>query len=383
MTRPAILVLENGRAFRGRAFGAEGESFGEVVFNTSITGYQEILTDPSYAGQIVVMTAPEIGNTGVNRDDLEAARPACAGLAVRELSPRVSSWRAERALERDMEDSGLIGIEGIDTRALTRVLRDDGAMRGAISSTTLDPGQLVERVLASPKMDGLDLVPRVTCREPYQWDQPSWRPPDDPGPLVPPADLHVVAYDFGIKRNILRQLRDVGCRVTVLPATTPPSDALALDADGFFLSNGPGDPAAVTYGIEATRQLVGSGRPVFGICLGHQILSLALGARTFKLPFGHHGGNHPVLDLATGKVEITSQNHGFAVSEEGLPEGPEQGIEKTHINLYDRTVEGIRLRGRPVSGIQYHPEASPGPHDAAYLFRRFADTMRGPTGAKD
>jgi carbamoyl-phosphate synthase small subunit len=325
MRPPALLVLENGRAFRGRGFGAEGQTTGEVVFNTALTGYQEILTDPSYAGQIVVMTAPEIGNTGVNDEDLEAARPVCAGLAVREASLRVSSWRAERDLDRYMVDSGL------------------------------------------------DLVPRVTCAERYGWDQPSWRAPDLAAAPPPPAELHVAAYDFGIKRNILRQLRDLGCRVTVLPATTPAEQALALGADGFFLSNGPGDPAAVTYGVETTRALVGSGKPVFGICLGHQILGLALGARTFKLPFGHHGGNHPVLDVATGKVEITSQNHGFAVAPDGLP----AGAERTHINLYDQTTEGIRLIDRPVFGIQYHPEASPGPHDASYLFGRFVATMRG------
>ena len=369
---PALLVLENGRAFRGRGFGAEGESTGEVVFNTAITGYQEILSDPSYAGQIVVMTAPEIGNTGVNREDLEAARVAAAGLAVREASLRVSSWRAERALDTFMAEAGVVGIEGIDTRALTRVLRDEGAMRGAISTVTRDPEELRARVVASPEMSGLDLVPRVSCREPYRWDEPSWRPPDSAGPPPPPADLHVVAYDFGIKRSILRQLRDAGCRVTVVPATAPVREALDLGADGFFLSNGPGDPAAVSYGVAAARELVASGAPVFGICLGHQILGLALGAKTFKLPFGHHGGNHPVLDVATGKVEITSQNHGFAVAEGGLPEG----AEATHINLYDRTIEGIRLIDRPVFGIQYHPEASPGPHDATYLFGRFVAAMR-------
>ena len=372
---PALLVLENGRTFRGRGFGAEGESTGEVVFNTAMTGYQEILTDPSYAGQIVVMTAPEIGNTGVNPEDLEAAGVAAAGLAVREASLRVSNWRAERALDRFMADSGVVGIEGIDTRALTRALRDDGAMRGAISTVTLDPAELRARVLASPEMSGLDLVPRVSCREPYRWDEPSWRAPDLHGvgstPL-PPAELHVVAYDFGIKRTILRQLRDVGCRITVVPADAPARDLQGLGADGFFLSNGPGDPAAVTYGVAAARELVDSGKPVFGICLGHQILGLALGAKTFKLPFGHHGGNHPVLDVATGKVEITSQNHGFAVAEGGLPDG----AKATHINLYDRTIEGIRLIDRPVFGIQYHPEASPGPHDATYLFGRFVAAMR-------
>jgi carbamoyl-phosphate synthase small subunit len=374
--RPAVLVLENGRVFRGTGFGAEGESLGEVVFNTAMTGYQEIVTDPSYAGQIVVMTAPQIGNTGTNREDLEAVRPACAGLAVREMALRPSSWRSEQALDRSMAESGLVGIEGIDTRALTRALRDQGAMRGAVSTTAIGAAaeaELLARVRSSPDMTGLDLVPRVTCAAPYTWDEPSWSPPDQPRLPPAPAELHVAAYDFGIKRNILRLLRDAGCRVTVLPATTPARDALALGADGYFLSNGPGDPAAVTYGIEAVRELVAADRTVFGICLGHQILALALGARTFKLPFGHHGGNHPVLDLGTGKVEITSQNHGFAVAADGLP----PGSHSTHVNLYDQTVEGIRVENRPVFGIQYHPEASPGPHDAGYLFGRFVAAMRG------
>ncbi|HKE15909.1 MAG TPA: glutamine-hydrolyzing carbamoyl-phosphate synthase small subunit [Kofleriaceae bacterium] len=375
--RPAVLVLENGRVFRGTGFGAEGETLGEVVFNTAITGYQEIITDPSYAGQIVVMTAPQIGNTGTNQEDLEAARPACAGLAVRELSLRASSWRAERALDRAMAESGLVGIEGIDTRALTRSLRDQGAMRGAISTIAAGPAgeeELVARVRESPSMAGLDLVPRVSCAARYTWDEPSWCPSDQPrAGALPAPELHVAAYDFGIKRNILRLLRDAGCRVTVLPATTSGEEALALGADGYFLSNGPGDPAAVTYGIAAVAQLVASGAPVFGICLGHQILALSLGARTFKLPFGHHGGNHPVLDIVTGKVEITSQNHGFAVAAEGLP----AGVHRTHVNLYDQTVEGIGVEGQPVFGIQYHPEASPGPHDAGYLFGRFVASMRG------
>jgi carbamoyl-phosphate synthase small subunit len=375
--RSAVLVLENGRVFRGTSFGAEGETLGEVVFNTAMTGYQEIISDPSYAGQIVVMTAPQIGNTGTNQEDLEAAQPACAGLAVREVSLRASSWRAERALDRAMAESGLVGIEGIDTRALTRALRDQGAMRGAISTVVAGPAaeeELVARVRESPSMAGLDLVPRVSCTARYTWDEPSWCAPDRPRVgALPAPELHVAAYDFGIKRNILRLLRDAGCRVTVLPATTSGEEALALGADGYFLSNGPGDPAAVSYGIAAVGQLVASGKPVFGICLGHQILALALGARTFKLPFGHHGGNHPVLDIGTGKVEITSQNHGFAVAAEGLP----PGVHRTHVNLYDQTVEGIGVDGQRVFGIQYHPEASPGPHDAGYLFGRFVASMRG------
>jgi carbamoyl-phosphate synthase small subunit len=373
VSRDAILVLESGRVFRGTALGARGDSTGEVVFNTSLTGYQEVLTDPSYAGQIVVMTAPQIGNTGVNDDDLESAKPFCAGFVVREASELVSSWRAEGELAAYLERHAIVGIEGVDTRALTRALRDGGAQRGAIShGDTVE--SVLRRIRESPTMEGLDLASRVTTETRYEWDQPGWVAPDqrDRRPPPPPDDLHVVAYDFGIKRNILRDLRDVGCRVTVLPAQTPAAEALAIDADGFFLSNGPGDPAAVGYARDTVRGLVGSGRPVFGICLGHQILGLALGARTFKLPFGHHGGNHPVKDLATGKVEITSQNHGFAVDLASLPEG----VRCTHVNLYDDTCEGVELTGSPVFSVQYHPEASPGPHDAAYLFGRFVEAMR-------
>jgi carbamoyl-phosphate synthase small subunit len=362
----ALLALEDGTVFRGVGFGAEGESFGEVVFNTALTGYQEVITDPSYAGQIVVMTAAEIGNVGTNRDDAEAPRPACAGFAVRELSPAVSSWRAERSLDRFLGDHGIVGIADIDTRALTRRLRTAGAMRGAISTATLDAEELVARVRRSPGMEGRDLVREVTCRERYTWHEPSW------GATPGPAELHVVAYDFGIKRHILQSLRDLGCRTTVVPATTPAAHALAVGADGYFLSNGPGDPAALPYAAEAARALVDSGAPVFGICLGHQILGLALGGRTYKLRFGHHGANHPVMELATGKVEITSQNHGFAVDVASL----EGRATLTHVNLNDRTVEGMRLEGRPVFSVQYHPEASPGPHDAAYLFGRFVALMR-------
>ncbi len=376
--RDAVLMLENGRAFHGTALGAEVERFGEVVFNTSMTGYQEILTDPSYAGQIVVMTAPEIGNTGVNPEDVESGRLACVGLVIREASPLVSSWRATTDLGGYLGEAGVAGLEGIDTRALTRLLREQGAQRGVI---TCDPevvsgdaaavDRLRQRILASPEMTGRDLVPEVTCAEPYRWDEPTWVAGDLERPEPPPLAYHVVAFDFGIKQNILRQLRDLGVAVTVVPATTPAATALALDADGFFLSNGPGDPAAVDYAIETAAALVDSGRPLFGICLGHQILALALGARTFKLRFGHHGGNHPVADLATGKVEITSQNHGFAVDPDSLP----AGVECTHRNLYDQTIEGIQLVGRPVFGLQYHPEASPGPHDASPMFRRFVQAL--------
>jgi carbamoyl-phosphate synthase small subunit len=370
---PAALVLENGKIFRGEGYGARVESIGEVVFNTSITGYQEIVSDPSYCGQIIVMTATQIGNVGVNRADLEARRVACAGFAIRELSPCTASWRSEDTLADWLEQSGVPGIDGIDTRALTRALRDGGAMRGAVSPNVDELPGVLERVRSSPKMDGLDLVPRVTCAERYEWSEPTWRALDD-GRAIPPLPIshHVVAYDFGIKENILRQLRDVGCRVTVVPANTPAKTALALGADGFFLSNGPGDPAAVSYGVTATRELCASGKPVFGICLGHQILGLALGGRTSKLPFGHHGANHPVLDKTTGKVEITSQNHGFIVDPASLP----SGVQLTHENLFDHSNEGIAVEGKPIFSVQYHPEASPGPHDASYLFARFREYLR-------
>ncbi|HEY0987333.1 MAG TPA: glutamine-hydrolyzing carbamoyl-phosphate synthase small subunit [Kofleriaceae bacterium] len=373
---PAALVLENGRVFRGEGFGARVESIAEVVFNTSITGYQEIVSDPSYCGQIVAMTATQIGNVGVNRSDIEARRVACAGFAIRELSPIAASWRAEGALSQWLETSGVPGIDGIDTRALTRCLRDGGAMRGAITPHVAETGAVLDRVLRAPRMDGLDLVPRVTCAERYEWSEPTWRALDDGRAVaLPPITHHVIAYDFGIKENILRQLRDVGCRVTVVPAHTPARTALALGGDGFFLSNGPGDPATVAYGIAATRELCASGKPVFGICLGHQILGLALGGQTRKLPFGHHGGNHPVLDRTTGKVEITSQNHGFIVDPASLP----SGVQLTHENLFDHSNEGIAVEGKPIFSVQYHPEASPGPHDAGYLFARFRDHLRKAT----
>jgi carbamoyl-phosphate synthase small subunit len=373
---PAALVLENGSIFRGEGFGARTESIGEVVFNTSMTGYQEIISDPSYAGQIVVMTAVQIGNVGVNYEDTEARRVVCAGFAIRELSPIPASWRSEDTLTHWLEQSAVPGIDGIDTRALTRMLRDQGAMRGAITPHVTETDAVLGRVRASPKMDGLDLVPRVTCNQRYEWTKPTWRAADDGRAIpTPPIEFHVVAYDFGIKENILRQLRDIGARVTVVPATTPAREALALGANGFFLSNGPGDPAVVDYGIAATRELCASGKPVFGICLGHQILGLALGGKTLKLPFGHHGGNHPVLDKTTGKVEITSQNHGFVVDPTTLP----SGVHVTHENLFDHSNEGIAVAGKPIFSVQYHPEASPGPHDASYLFARFRDHLKRAT----
>ncbi|MBT8496241.1 MAG: glutamine-hydrolyzing carbamoyl-phosphate synthase small subunit [Deltaproteobacteria bacterium] len=369
--KPAALVLESGRVFHGEAFGADGNGFGEVVFNTSMTGYQEVTTDPSYAGQIVVMTSTQIGNVGVNEEDNEASAPACVGFVVRELSALPSSWRSHGDLASFLREHGVVGITGVDTRAVTRAIREHGAQRGVVAHQPTDIDGLIAKVKDSPTMQGQDLVPQVTCEQAYTWDQGPWVAPGNRFDL-PPASHHVVAFDFGIKREILRDLRAVGCRVTVVPATTSAADALALGPDGIFLSNGPGDPAAVTYAQATVAKLIESGKPVFGICLGHQILSLALGAKTFKLPFGHHGGNHPVKDLATGKVEITSQNHGFAVSTDDLP----AGTSITHINLYDQTVEGIRLDDKPVFGIQYHPEAAPGPHDAAYLFERFAEAMR-------
>lgn len=370
---PAALVLENGRVFHGEGFGGRNESIGEVVFNTSITGYQEIISDPSYAGQIVVMTAPQIGNVGVNQLDIEARRVACSGLVIRELSPIPASWRSEDTLPAWLETSNVPGIDGIDTRALTRVLRDEGAMRGAITPHVAEIDAVLKRVRSSPKMDGLDLVPRVTTAQRYEWDKPSWRADDDGRAIAPPpVEFHVVAYDFGMKENILRQLRDIGARVTVVPASTPAREAIALGADGYFLSNGPGDPAAVDYGVATVKELVETGKPVFGICLGHQILGLALGARTQKLPFGHHGGNHPVLDRTTGKVEITSQNHGFVIDPSTLP----SGVDVTHENLFDHSNEGIALANKPVFSVQYHPEASPGPHDASYLFARFRNELK-------
>ncbi|MCP4449218.1 MAG: glutamine-hydrolyzing carbamoyl-phosphate synthase small subunit [Myxococcales bacterium] len=370
--RPAVLVLENGRVFRGSTFGPEIEGIGEVVFNTALSGYQEILSDPSYAGQIIVMTAPQIGNTGINREDMEAAVLHCRGLVVREASPVSSNWRSEVSLSEFLAENSVPGIEGIDTRAITRVLRDQGAMRGAISTDT-DIDRVLARVKASPAMEGQNLASTVSCKDSYSWGQPSWIPPEfAEGRVLPSAEHQIVAYDFGLKRNILRELRTIGCATTVLPADAPASEALSRNPHGIFLSNGPGDPAAVQQGIETVRELVASGIPIFGICLGHQLLSLALGAKTYKLPFGHHGGNHPVMDLSTRKVEITSQNHGFAVDASTLPEG----VRCSHKNLYDDTVEGIELIDKPVFSVQYHPEASPGPHDASYLFRRFLDRVR-------
>ena len=370
MRKPGLLALADGRVFRGEALGAEGEAVGEVVFNTSMTGYQEIITDPSYKGQIVVMTYPLIGNYGINQEDAESRRPWVEGFSVKESSPIYSSWRGRTTLDDYMKRHGIVGIQSIDTRALTRHLRDRGAQEGIISSRELDPERLVARAKAAPGLVGRDLVREVTIRDPEGWGEALWDRVK--GYQPPPAKrLRVVAYDSGIKRNILRQLASVGCEVSVVPASTRAAAVLEMKPDGVFLSNGPGDPEGVPYLIESVRGLFGK-LPIFGICLGHQILGLAAGGRTYKLKFGHHGGNHPVRDLSTGKVEITAQNHGFAVD----PKSVEPfGFVETHVNLNDGTSEGMRHRELPVLSVQYHPEASPGPHDAGYLFTRFVDLM--------
>jgi carbamoyl-phosphate synthase small subunit len=366
----ALLALADGRVFEGEPLGARGEAIGEVVFNTAMTGYQEVLTDPSYKGQLVCMTMPHIGNTGTNDEDVESGRPWVEGFIVREASPLASSWRATGTLEDYLRAHGVVGIQGIDTRALTRHLRDRGAQEGIISSGGASPESLVARAKAAPGLVGRDLVKEVTCHGPFEWTEAVWRRGTGYGAPAP-ARFHVVAYDSGVKRNILRQLVSLGCRVSVVPASATAEEVLARKPDGLFLANGPGDPEGVPYLAESVRRLAGR-LPVFGICLGHQILGLALGARTFKLPFGHHGANHPVKELATGRVEITSQNHGFAVDPASCG-GPD--LEVTHLNLNDGTCEGLRHRSLPLFSVQYHPEASPGPHDAHYLFRRFVELM--------
>lgn len=364
----ALLALEDGLVLEGEGFGWEGETFGEVVFNTSLMGYQEILTDPSYKGQIVTMTYPHIGNYGINFEDEESAHPWVEGFVVKELSPRVSNFRSQMTLEDYLKKHKIVGIQGVDTRKLTKHLRDHGAKKGAISTVELDPKKLVKRVQDSPEMVGRDLVKEVTCKAPYDFKEPLL--PGYEWPQKTTArdkQYFVVCVDSGIKRNILRKLIQHGFRVKVVPATTTAEEIMNLKPDGVFLSNGPGDPAAVTYLIEATRQLVGK-VPIFGICLGHQILGHALGGKTYKLKFGHRGGNHPVMDLFTKKIEITSQNHGFVVDIDSLPKDE---IELTHVNLNDKTLEGLRHKKYPVFSVQYHPENSPGPHDSDYLFERF------------
>jgi len=378
------MVLEDGTAFRGRAFGAEGEAFGEAVFNTGMSGYQEVLTDPSYTRQIVTMTAPHQGNYGVNAHDPESGRVQVAGFVVRAASRRASSWRATGSLREYLAEQGVIGLEGVDTRRLTLRIREGGAMRAALSTVDLDPASLLERVRSTPGMDGADLASAVSCSEPYEV-----RTVVGPAGSVDGRTFQVAAYDFGIKRNIHRLLAQNGCETTVFPAGTPAEHVLEGGFDGVFLSNGPGDPAATTYGVESVRSLLGK-LPVFGICLGHQLMALAMSGRTFKLRFGHRGVNQPVKDLDSGRVEITSHNHGFAVDPDGwgvdrpappIPAGPTivdtpfGRVALTHWNLNDGTLEGLRCLDIPAFSVQYHPEAAPGPHDSRHLFHRFRELM--------
>ena len=379
------LVLADGTTFWGKGLGTVGTAVGEVCFNTSMTGYQEIMTDPSYAGQIITFTFPHIGNTGTNPSDIETMTPAARGLLLRADITTPSNWRAQQHLEAWLRSHNLVGLCGIDTRALTHRIRDLGAPEGCIAHLpsgqvhsdfpdgVLTQAPLRARAAACPGLEGLDLAAEVTCRQSYRWDETPWTLAAGYGRLESPRH-HVVAVDFGAKRNILRSLAGLGCAVTVVPADTPAETILALQPDGVFLSNGPGDPAATgRYAVPAVQTLIASGKPIFGICLGHQILALALGARTAKMHLGHRGANHPVKDLATGRVEITSQNHGFMVVEESLPDS----VIPTHVSLFDGSNEGLRLDDRPVFSVQYHPEASPGPHDSHYLFERFVALMDG------
>ena len=359
LSKPAILVLEDGRTFKGASFGAEGETFGEMVFNTSMTGYQEILTDPSYAGQIVCMTYPLIGNYGINEQDVESRRPWVEGFVVREASPIASNWRSHETLEAYLQRNNIVGIEHIDTRALVRHIRDKGAMRAAISTVDLDKESLLAKVLESPEMKNRELASAVTVEQTYDY------PADEP-------KFHVVCYDFGVKTNSLREFSRFGCKITVVPAETSATDVMALKPDGIFLSNGPGDPASMKSVIAEIKQLAEKEVPMFGICLGHQLLGQAFGGETYKLKFGHRGGNQPIKDLTTGKIEITSHNHGFAVNADSLP----ADVEVTHINLNDNTVAGLRHKKLPVFSVQYHPESAPGPHDSEYLFERFVELMK-------
>jgi len=369
-SQSAYLLLEDGRVFPGSSLGLEGTALGEVVFNTSMTGYQEILTDPSYSGQLVTMTYPLIGNYGVNQEDEESEKPEVAGFIVREASRMYSSWRGEDGLHGYLTDNGIVGISGVDTRALTLHIRSEGAMRGAIALGSTPQDEVMVKIRNHPRMEGLDLACGVSTGTRYEV------------PAHGEERFHVLAYDFGVKAHSPRIMAELGCRVSVLPSDTPVEEVLAENPSGLFLSNGPGDPAAVMKAQEAILGLAQRGTPVFGICLGHQLISRAFGAQTFKLPFGHHGGNHPVRNLATGAVEITAQNHGFAVEMDNEGEVPgAAGLRITHTNLYDGTVEGVAHRELPVFSVQFHPEAAPGPHDSRYLFERFVDLMSAENGS--
>jgi carbamoyl-phosphate synthase small subunit len=367
---PALLALADGSIFRGSSVGAIGLASGEVVFNTAITGYQEILTDPSYCSQIITLTHPHIGNTGTNREDMESARVFASGLVIRDLPPVISSWRADQRLADFLVANKVVAIAGIDTRRLTRIVREKGAQNGALLAGSDDPQQALEAARVFPGLAGMDLAKVVTTAKPYDWSEGVWRLGGGFGEGAG-VRFHVVAYDYGVKRNILRMLAERGCRVTVLPAQTPARDALALKPDGVFLSNGPGDPEPCDYAIRAIREIVDTGTPTFGICLGHQLLGLASGAKTVKMKFGHHGANHPVKDLDSGKVIITSQNHGFAVDPDTLP----ANLKPTHVSLFDGSLQGLARTDRPAFCFQGHPEASPGPHDIGYLFDRFIKRM--------
>jgi carbamoyl-phosphate synthase small subunit len=367
---PALLVLADGTVFRGTSVGAAGLASGEVVFNTAITGYQEILTDPSYCRQIVTLTHPHIGNTGTNGEDMESARVFAAGLVVRDVPARASSWRSERGLPDFLLANGVPAIAGLDTRRLTRILREKGAQNGALLAGSDDAARALEAARAFPGLAGLDLAKVVTTAKPYEWTEGKWQTGGGFAKGAPPR-FRVAAYDFGVKRNILRLLVERGCRVTVLPAQTSAKEALALKPDGVFLSNGPGDPEPCDYAIRAIREILDAGVPTFGICLGHQLVGLASGAKTVKMKFGHHGANHPVKDLETGTVVITSQNHGFAVDPATLP----ANLKATHVSLFDGSLQGFARTDRPAFCFQGHPEASPGPHDIGYLFDRFAKLM--------
>ena len=376
MRKPALLALEDGSLFRGESIGSIGQTTGEVVFNTALTGYQEILTDPSYARQIVTLTYPHIGNVGVNTEDEESSGIHAAGLVIRDLPPLLSNWRSEESLEDYLVRHNIVAISGIDTRRLTRILREKGAQNGCIvAGNDIDDQAAIEAARGFPGLKGMDLAKEVTTGNPYEWAQGTWSLkdglPEAPHPIEENLPYHVVAYDYGVKRNILRMLVDRGCRLTVVPAKTPASKVLAMNPDGVFLSNGPGDPEPCDYAQDAIRELLEKEIPMFGICLGHQLLSLASGAKTIKMKFGHHGANHPVQDLESGKVMISSQNHGFAVADESLP----SHLRATHRSLFDQSLQGVEHTDKPAFGFQGHPEASPGPHDVAPLFDHFIELM--------